>query len=247
MKKILNFILLTIVFGVVNVHASSCSYTEQAKLNEEVSKIKIVYDEKLIKVREDEYDCQDVEGCIQVATILETSILNLSDNFYIERYDDVDMVTKMYSSYDKNDEGVVTFQHYDLTRVYNYTFKVYTSDNTSCPGEVVRVIYLTLPRYNDLYDDNICDQLPDHYLCQKYVTFEVEDDEDYDYEEYYSILEKSLQEKEEKENAKTNLFDNIFSFIDKNRVVIAICLGVLAVGGTTAYIVIKIRRKRSVL
>ena len=61
----------------------------------------------------------------------------------------------------------------------NYTFTI-KSDAYGCETNVLRTIKMTLPMFNAYSQLDICTEIPDYYLCQEYVTQQVDGTTFYD-------------------------------------------------------------------
>lgn len=121
-----------------------------------------------------------------------------------------------------------------------YKIEVYTSDNTNCADDLLRTLYVSLPRYNDYSTYAVCDKVPDYYLCQRYVTYEKVEFVDF---------EKSIRneiakvEAEEKEKNEKHWYDYIVSFFENYWVPIVVIV-VVAAGGTITYAIIRNKKIR---
>lgn len=238
MKKVKKiFVLLVMLLLVKNVHAE-CGYETQAKLNSEAVTIKAIYEEVQKEMDRNLYMCGDgVDECTEYYSVLKISILNLSENFYVKVTSDNNFNKTFY--YKDAQDGIVSFELSDLTKVNTFTFNVYNTDKSGCSQKLNRTFYLTTPRLNDYYNIKLCDKIPDYYMCQKFVTFE-----DTGYSDFLSSVNKYYEKQEEiKENTNKSFFEKIINFIKENKTVFIIAGGVIIVGGVTTVIILKKRRK----
>ena len=238
MKKVKKiFVLLVVLLLAKNVNAE-CGYETQAKLNSEAATIKAIYEEVQKEMDRNSYVCGDgVEECTEYYPVFKISILNLSKNFYVKVTSDNKYSNNFY--YRDAEDGIVSFELTDLSKVNTFTFKVYNTSESGCSQKLNRTFYLTTPRLNDYYNVKLCDKIPDYYMCQKFVTFE-----DTGYTDFLVSVNKYYEKQEEiKENTHKSFFEKIFDFIRENKTVFIIAGGVIVVGGVATVIIIKKRRK----
>lgn len=175
-KKITIFIicLIAVLFANSNVMAEEtsdevdtvCSSEDMARFNELASDIKVTYEsnEELVDDHED-------EEFWYTQYVLDLIIYNLSDDMYAI-IKATDSHNSIYLNKDnKNNEGNVVLRINDTSSVQNLTMIVY-ADGLGCKNKL-RTITVTLPRYNYYSNFAICDDIPEYYLCQKYITFTV--------------------------------------------------------------------------
>ena len=241
MKKNLPIIvLLLLLFMYHNVDAaSSCSYKEQADLNSEVAKIKVVYEGKTEALDDSLFSCDGGGNeCAVYRHYFTISILNMSENFYIEASNDVTKERKTFRYSDVKD-GVISFNYDNASEITNFTFKVYSSDKTNCKDENYRVIYFTTPKLNPYYEYSLCANNPEHYLCQQYITTE-----EANFEDFYTQIQKYEKEKEQSNNEKEhrNFLEKIFDFVDDHKPLMIITT-LVVVGGVAAVVIIKKRKE----
>ena len=93
----------------------------------------------------------------------------------------------------------------------------------------MRTIKLTLPKYNYYSQLDVCDDIPDYYLCQPYTKYSVDGGTFYDKVDEYKTKLSTL-EKEKEENNNTSFVTNTMSGISKYKyliVGIAVVVGVV--------------------
>lgn len=237
------FLLMT---PLVNA-ASSCGSKETAELNQEVVNIKVSYEEAEGILDPSEYTIPDAiigteeEETFEARyTYFKVSIINVSENFYIEVTNDINKEKLTFKPEDVKD-GTVSFDWRNMDKVANFTIKVYASSNTNCEGEGFRSLYLTLPRVNDYFDYSICNGIEDYYLCQKYVT--------HDYVDLDTFMGriKAYRESLEKEKEEINdedWFIKATNFIKQHKVIfIGGLIVVVAIVGGTVVVITKKRRR----
>ena len=237
MKKVKKiFVLLVMLLLVKNVHAE-CGYETQAKLNSEAATIKAIYEEVQKEMDRNLYMCGDgVDECTEYYSVLKISILNLSKNFTIN------VKSKNFGksfSYSDVKDGVVSFDLNDIMETHTFTFDVYPSTETTCPKKKIRTFYLSTPRYNEFYDFGFCQDNPEFYLCEKYVTFENMEITDF-MDKFQEYEDKKKQDEIEKNK---NFFQKLGDFIKEHKeVFIGAGCTILVVGGVVVFLRVK-RRK----
>ena len=69
-------------------------------------------------------------------------------------------------------DGVITIRQKDTSAVVNYTFEV-KARTYDCYGTTLRTIKLSVPKYNAYSKRQVCTDIPDYYLCQPYILYDV--------------------------------------------------------------------------
>lgn len=142
-------------------------------------------------------------------------------------------------------DGAVTARKKVGVELSNLVFEIYGSDETGgCSIEKLRTIKLTLPKYNNLAEREICADIPEFYMCQKYISYDIKP-------ESFSEEVKKYKEKKEKQESDSEaevednntVTDKAADLINKNKYII---VGAIVVAGAIITIII-IRRKKSVL
>lgn len=115
----------------------------------------------------------------------------------------------------------------------SYVFNVYIP-NTPCHMEVLYKHYITIPAYNSYYKDEICNDIRDYKLCNKWLNINIS------YDEWKSKVQKykdSLAKKTDNiiEEKKQGLFDIIVGFYSEYYIFILPGLIVLCFGGIYLY------------
>ena len=240
------FVAFVLFFSAQNVNAE-CNYEEKAKLNREAANIKVKYAEnKRVCNMQDNWcgyeEGEDSEGYgaaddefldpdyvdpseseyTDELEYFDVSILNVTENLYIKVKNNVGFGPKQYDYLSAKD-GIITFFWDNIMDVANFTFEVYASNKTNCANEKLRVLYLTTPRLNLYSYYETCEENPDYYMCEKYVTFP--EDLNFTPGDFDAGVEKYIEDKNEKpsdeqpgdDNEKGNI---IKDFIDDNKLVI---------------------------
>ncbi len=245
--KVIFAFLISVIF-VSNVGAASvCSTSEQAELRTAAGNIRAMNQEMEEDLDPSIYgfpDAGDETTEIDPPKVnyFDISVSNITDKFYIEVTNDYDKERVRYNNSNSTDD-IITFPWRNLEQVTNFTIKVYTSENTGCPNELMRTITLKLPRFNEYYDYALCTDAPEFNLCQKYVTF--------DYVEQINFLEQITEYLTNKRNQgiNANEYDNslwkrIMDFIADNKYYFIGGGAALVIVAGVAVVVI-VKRKRS--
>lgn len=183
MKNKKNYLLLLIAvlfLGIATVHASdtsTCDTVTKGKLRQSASNIKANY------IVEEESITDNLEEGEQTYTnrYLVIKIYNLSTGMYVEvqssvpSVSNVQTVSKTYYRTDMSPDGSISLRQDNFPYLVNYKITVYASVDSPCSGTVLRKINITLPKYNSYSNLDICDGLEDYYLCQEYITYDIDD------------------------------------------------------------------------
>lgn len=238
----LSFMMLT-----ANPKAATCGYEEQAKLNNEAANVKANYEIKERILEPGEYDIPDgIEDGDYVAKTdyIQVNILNLTENMYAEATNDVNRDVKKFN-YSDTQNGNISFNWSELDTMATYTIKIYASDKTSCERSPLKTLYVSLPRYNDYSTYEICKQVPDYYLCQRYVTYD-----SVGYDTFFTRVQEQIDKKnkEEEENRQNNKwYKKVANFIVEHKVPFIIGGVTLVVVASGATIIIIKKRRRSII
>lgn len=142
-------------------------------------------------------------------------------------------------------DGAITARKKAGYELSNLVFEIMGSDETGeCSIETLRTIKLTLPKYNDLAEREICTDIPEFYMCQKYISYDIKP-------ETFSEEVRKYKEKKEKQESDSNAevednntgVDKTADLINKNKFII---VGTIVLAGIIITVII-IRRKKSVL
>ncbi len=187
MKKILLALFLVFSLNLKVNAASLCSYKEQTELNREAANVKATYEIK-------EINETDSEGPITFE-VFEISILNITDNFYVQVRNDKTSEVKTFRKEDTTD-GIAKFEWGDFDTLTNFTVQVYSTNATSCPNELYKTVYLTTPMFNPYSQRAICDEYSDLDVCQEFIMSSTNITE----EKFLDEVSKHRDEVSEEEN-----------------------------------------------
>ncbi len=191
MKKIIFlFIILFLVlpYTVLARSIDNCNFSLLSNLKKIVNNVDITYDHHIVD--------DNVSFDITIANITEDIYfkINGSDNIYY---------------YSDTNNGVVTISNF----VSGTHRIVFYSNNYDCADEKLIAKTINLPYYNKFYNYDICADVPDYKLCQKWAKY------DGTYESfrnevinYINGLDNELNDDEQ---VDLNFFDKIINFVLK--------------------------------
>lgn len=171
---------------------------------------------------------------------LDIKIYNVNTKLVIRAKDKTSGEEAYLDYHDLGADGTITIRVPSSTeQVRNWEFKVY-SYLYSCFTEPIRTIKLTLPMYNVNSDLNICDDIPDYYLCRQYITSQSDLE---DFYKYVNAYKEKLDEREIDDNNKqTGGINNVVSKIKDYKYLIVIILIII---GIITTVIIVLKRKKS--
>lgn len=243
-KKIFVIIFMLAFFLMIgNVSAAEdkenmCTPTQLSELRSMAANVKVTY----VPVTEAEKltTPNGESGAEYVSKrYLDIKIFNLNTKLIVNAKNGIDSFT--VTSNDIGGDGAVTIRQPASTSAINYEFEV-TSLLYGCSLETLRTIKLTLPKYNYYSQLDVCDDIPDYYLCQPYTTYSVDGGTFYDKVDEYKVKLSTL-EKEKEENNNTSFVTNTMSGISKYKYLI---VGIVVVVGVVLTIFV-LKKKGSAL
>lgn len=242
-KRLMGAVLGLALLCVPNIviAASSCSYSEQAELNEIAANVKTNYESTEISsgTAIDPDAVFPIEEEIK-APALKINIMNITNDVNVVVTNNINDTELSFSSANTSN-GVASFILEDVTASVSYTIDIY-SNKQACPGELIRKLYIVTPIYNAYSEMAVCDENPDFYYCQEYLTTDA-----VTYEVFTRNLEEYLskEKKEEIKKEDKTFIDKLKDFYNNHNVIIN-TFGVIAVigGGTAIVITVKKRRSR---
>ena len=242
--------LLAFLFFIPNYvkAASSCSYSEQAELNEIVSHVNANYE--VVEVSMGEYydiDHFGEEGYDVIqehfVKVFDIHVLNITEDIYIKVYNDYNDEVKTFR-YNDTKDGVATFRVDDIEKLVTYTIEVY-SNKYSCAGEMFRKFTLTTPMYNNYSERPQCEDNKDFYYCQEFIN-----SENISFNEFFEKIKEFQDQKQNEEEKKQqeenkSFVEKIKEFYKENAIVIhSIGVAIVVMGVATTVVLIKKKRSR---
>lgn len=172
--KLLIFILLLLIGNVVYAEDSeniSCDHVEKKGIMQNASNIKVTF------VPTEKSSEQQV-----LQRYMDIKIYNVtSDVFLAIKGDSVgtQMNARTLSINDVGPEGAIVLRMPALDRIANLVLEVYSKGKT-CNGDKIKTLTLKIPKYNFYSQLEVCNDVPEFYLCQEYIDFEIDPSKFYD-------------------------------------------------------------------
>lgn len=246
MKKIKAVLITVLTFALfmVNSNALKCDTTEQAKINQEASNVKLTYEVKTERVKDNGVQNADIptDGYINI-DYFEVTVLNVTENLIVKIKDSINKTTRTISYSDTNN-GVYTYRVDIKGDPNKLTYEVITSNKTSCSGEEVFENSKTLPIYNYYYSTGTCATMKNDPSCQKYVTEEVTPQKFEKVEQAYRKLKNEEYKIQQEKIEDKNLVEKFVDFVKENKIGFIIGGSIIIVAGVVATVVV-IKKRRS--
>ncbi len=245
-KSLLGAILVfaLIITPIDTKAASTCSYKEQAELNEIANHVKAnyeivdIFDGMTLNFENGTGIATEEESYIKGFKI---SLLNITDDIYVTVSNDYNSEVRTFYKKDTVD-GVASFESKISDVFVNYQIEVHSNKYT-CIGEVYSKISLRTPVFNPYSNLEVCENNSSFYYCQQFIS-----SENISSNEFYERLGKFKVEKEDErkeEERSQTIVEKIKQFYIKNKLVIyAVIIVVIVSGVATTVILIKKRRSR---
>ena len=247
--RLKNLFLLAIILLTPNfVQAeSSCSYSEQAEINDIVANVKASYEVvEIYGGKAYDVDNPNPDGTFpEVDYYLKAfniNIMNITEDIYVKVSNNLNHEVKTFR-YSNTQNGTAYFQTNEVESLVTYTIKVY-SNKYSCAGEMFREFALMTPQYNNYSERPACKLNPDFYYCQEFLP-----SENISFSEFQTKIkeyqeEKQKKEEEEKQNENKKFVDKLKDFYENNKLIIY-SSGIIIVVAGVATTVILVKKKRS--
>ena len=117
---------------------------------------------------------------------------------------------------------------------------------TATEGTLLKTIRLSLPRQNEYAQYTLCNQVPDYYLCQQYVTFD-----EIDFGEFIDRISTEINNRMEQDDEGVNgddaWYEEVGNFISEHWVAITIVVVSIVVVAGVVVAIIVIRRRRNII
>jgi len=147
-------------------------------------------------------------------------------------------------NYSDTDNGSYTLEHVITPRISKAKVKIYVASG-SCKGELLRVININFPYYNQFSDYDECQEYKDAEICRKDIyTYDLTDD---DFKKEIEKYKKELEEQRENNNEeKESIIIKIKNFIIENKIIFGTGLAILLVVIINVSIILFIRKKKRI-
>ncbi len=238
MKKILFYsylCLLASLFYLPVSAESSCSNEEIIRLSKIAYNINADWEAVKYRYPDEYYEDERESENIDTYYRMQVNIYNVTEDLRIQ-VDNVTENRKYTFNYSNTDKGELALDAGLPVEIRNINVDIYGTG--LCSTEKLRSIPITIPKYNRMSDYDICNEIPDYYMCQTFVV------NDYDMTEM-EFKEKALKEVKKREDEDKDI--PIIDFFTKNWKVILVVVLIVGVGGAvTTVIVVRNRRRRLV-
>ena len=234
MKFIFVCFLFFVCINITKAEDDSCSVTKKSELMTLASKLSVTYE--II-----ETDNVDEEGNYALQPdYFHVKIYNLNSKLRVFGTNETEGKEFQLDYTNIVEDGSLTIRRLISGKVTNYKFVIFGMED--CRNTALRTFRITLPRANYLSGIEKCKDIQDFYLCQPYVTFEINDDVAMKTIANYIEKKESQEEKNEKaENSSNNniISKTITSFSDHK---VYFSLIVIAIGVVATVLVLRKRK-----
>ena len=90
-------------------------------------------------------------------------------------------------------DGIITLRAKDISEKVTYMFEIY-GNTADCYDKKMRTVKLTLPKYNYFSHYGVCEEIPEFYMCQRYIL------NDFDGASFYKAVSDYKEKKLAQEN-----------------------------------------------
>lgn len=242
MKKNIFYLIfaLFMMLGVKNVYAAdSCDLETKTKLRTAAANVTINYQPVEIAEKTNPNAVEDDQGVFLY--YFDMKIYNINSNLKVKIIDQSQNDFTAEATY-KNlkADGSVTVRKQATNKIANMKFEIYGSDTSGCSSLLLRTIKLTLPKYNNLAEREVCTEVPEFYMCQKYITYDINVSS---FKKELDEYKKKLEKQDASEEDNNTITNKVAKAVSNNKFVLVGI--VIAVGvGITIYV---LNKKRSVL
>lgn len=186
-KILLLFGILTLIFpffSYVNAEENSmeCTVMEKTDIKTKASNIRVTYVPIVVN---NDNDTTSRAIDLKIYNVTSDVFLTVSSSSSNVTIDEIQLDYRRIGP-----DGSITLRIPSVTEVAEYKIEVFTR-GTFCSGEVVRTIKITIPKYNFYSQLEACDGISEFYLCQEYITFNIDKS---------SFYTQTASYKEKKEN-----------------------------------------------
>lgn len=247
LKKLFLLAIILWAPNLVNA-ASSCSYEEQAEINNIVANVKAdyevvdIYDGKVYDVDNPDAETLEEQEVDHYIKGFEITILNITNDIYVKIKNNRNNEEKTFKYADTKD-GTVTFQTTKKNELITYTVEVY-SNKYSCLGEKFRELSFTTPMYNRHSQDAKCRSNSEFYYCQDFINSENISLSEFNKKITEYEKQKQQEEKEQQEQKNKSFIEKIEEFYNNNKIIIYVMIVIIVVTGVTTTVIL-VKKKRS--
>lgn len=222
---------------------TTCSANSLNELRTMAANVKVSYVPTTLKENR-AYDEESGTDYV-ISHYLDVKIYNISSKLYVRTEatgDNINSSSHVVSLKNVGSDGAATIRQKAINQTITYTFTVF-SDAYGCTGRTLRTMKLTLPRFNYYSELDICQDIPDYYLCQQYTTYKVDGATFYDKVDEYKAKLLAQSENNENTDDNTGIISKTISSVSKHKYAV---VGVVVAIGVVITVVI-LRRRKNVL
>ena len=226
-------------------NAEECTLETKTELRMEAANVNVSYQPVELLAQDEPDTPADQSGVVEY--FFDVKIYNINSNLKVVIKSGEDESFEKTVTY-KNigQDGAVTARKMVTNQLSNLIFEIHGSDSTGmCALENLRTIKLTLPKYNNLAEREVCTEVPEFYMCQKYISYNI------DPTRFTSEINEYKERLAEQQNgADVDVEDNntvpskLADAVSDNKFII---VGVIVVAGILVTFIVLQRRKKSVL
>ena len=246
-KQLFYLMIIIFSFGFIKItsaleneegYEDTCSNQELTQLRKQASNVKVTY----VPVRKEKKLEQPdpINGMTETyEDYLEIKIYNMTSRMKAEVIvSGVESATYNVGFDDIGPDNTITLKQNPSNMNIDYEFRITGSE--TCIEKNLRVLRLTVPKYNFYSELEVCEDIPDYYLCAPYTTYNIDGSTFYErVEEYKEKINN--QEIVEVGEENTGAVNQTFSVISKYKYII---VGVIVAIGVVIT-VITVKRKKS--
>lgn len=209
-----------------NYVTTTCSNKDLSELSKAAMRIRVTYEPVEIK---------HPDNSSLSFYMLDIKVYNLIpelDVYVTNKNGNTFMIEK-----EKIKNGMITIRSEDTTEISKYTFRV--ESNESCQGKILRTMNLTLPKYNQYSQREVCEEIPTYYLCQEYINFEIDDAKFLNSVTTYKerISKKEIKNNDDSNETVNNPINKTFNIVSDGKYLLVALI--LIVGILFTFMIIK--------
>jgi hypothetical protein len=184
-KRILTYTFILIIalsFSFVTVRAeeeiTGCTVEKDNVIRQKANAIRVNY----VPVQTEEKKVTDGNEESLSKRFIDIKIYNVTSDVFLNFRSNNEKVTVKSETFDYQKigpDGSITIRIPALSVVAEYIIDVY-SYSEACNGEIIRTIRVTIPKYNFFSQLEACNGAEDFYMCQEYITFDIDSDKFYE-------------------------------------------------------------------
>ena len=239
-------LFLLVLFGFINKVNAVCDSKARLELSTAASNVTMDYEIETFVFDIDgnihrELNPSDIEisetSSYQLDERVVLKISNVTDKIFVALYSEEENINEEYH-YKDLENGTLVYNVPDTLIIRHFTLTIY-SESLDCEMEELRKIEVATPKYNDYFEEGVCQNNNASY-CNKYVTTDVSISES----EYRRLLDeymKNMEIPDEEENPTQNNKE------DNSKKVILYSVGIVIIVVLLVLVIVSIfkRRKRT--